>query len=133
MKVSEVKIGTLLDMDGNVFYVSEYQYVTNGTNTVILTKLKNIETDREEEKVFNAEDEVEKAEIIEVEALYSYSDENFAFFTDTNTKQIHKVNKKVVLDLSDTYETENPYKLQYAHDKLVKVIAPSYLDKLVSE
>ena len=41
MKVSEIKIGTVLEMENAVYYVNEYQYVTNGTNTVVLTKLKN--------------------------------------------------------------------------------------------
>ena len=129
MKVSEIKIGTVLEMENAVYYVNEYQYVTNGTNTVVLTKLKNIETDSEIEKVLNLEDEVVALELIEKEALYSYSDDRFAYFTDIETKEIYKTAKQDI----NGYEVDAPYKLQFCKDRLVKIVPPSYLTKLITE
>ena len=129
MKVSEIKIGTVLEMENAVYYVNEYQYVTNGTNTVVLTKLKNIETDNEIEKVLNLEDDVVSLEIVEKEALYSYSDDSFAYFTDVESKEIYKTAKLAL----DGYEIDAPYKLQFCKDKLVKIVPPSYLTKLITD
>ena len=129
MKVSEIKIGTVLEMENAVYYVNEYQYVTNGTNTVVLTKLKNIENDSEIEKVLNLEDEVTSLEVVEKEALYSYSDDSFAYFTDVETKEIYKTSKQEI----NGYESDVPYKLQFCKDKLVKIVPPSYLTKLITE
>ena len=129
MKVSEIKIGTVLEMENAVYYVNEYQYVTNGTNTVVLTKLKNIETDSEIEKVLNLEDDVISLELIEKEALYSYSDDSFAYFIDVETKETYKTAKQDI----NGYEVDAPYKLQFCKDRLVKIVPPSYLTKLITE
>ena len=133
MKVSEIKIGSVLELEEGVFYVNEYQYVSNGTNTVVLTKLKNIETEEEKEMVLNSEDEVTLVTLTEKEALYSYSDDSFAYFTDNESKETYKTSKTLVESLSGGYEVDVPYRLQFCKDKLVKIIPPSYLTKLITE
>lgn len=132
MKAAELKISTIVAVDDIVYYVNEYQYVTNGTSTVVLTKLKNIETDEEIEKIFSVEDEVDTVEVEEKELMYSYSDEHFAYFVDSE-KDIYKIDKSAISKVSDVCETDSPYRMQYCKGKLIKIIPPSYLDKLISE
>jgi elongation factor P len=83
--ITEVRPGTTIEIDGQIFLTVEYQHVKMAQRAWVRTKLKNLRTGAIFEKTFNVDEKVERAHIDRREMQYLYHDEDFYYFMDKET------------------------------------------------
>ena len=104
---NDLKNGLVLNMDGVLWTVVEFQHVKPGKGgAFVRTKLKNVLTGKVVDKTFNAGLKIETATVDKREMQYLYKDGDDWVFMDTTTyDQVH-VPDAVVGDMSK-YLLEN--------------------------
>ena len=80
--ITEVRPGTTIEIDGEIFYTVEYQHVKMAQRAWVRAKLKNLRTGAIFEKTFNVDEKVERAHIDRREMQYLYHDEDMYHFMD---------------------------------------------------
>lgn len=79
------KLGTIIKINNEPYVVIESQHSKSArSKACVRTKLKNLITNSTIEKTFNASDKIEPAEMERTKASFLYSDNNEAFFMDSN-------------------------------------------------
>lgn len=104
---NDIKNGTVLKLDGNLWNVIEFQHVKPGKGgAFVRTKLKNVNTGKVVDKTFNAGAKVETTTVDRTEYQYLYQDGTDYVFMDNKTYEQVYVPAAVVGDASD-YMLEN--------------------------
>ena len=83
--ITEVRPGTTIEIDGDIFLTMEYQHVKMAQRAWVRAKLKNLRTGAIFEKTFNVDEKVERAHIDRKEMQYLYHDDDFYYFMDKET------------------------------------------------
>ena len=95
----EVKNGTCLLIEGQYYFVIEFQHVKPGKGAAFVrTKIKNVITGAVVEKTFNPNDKYPTAYIERRDMEYSYSDGDLYYFMDTETWEQIPIGKAVLGD-----------------------------------
>ena len=83
--------GQTLDIDGNLFTITQYQHVKPGKGQAFVkTKLKNVKSGAVTEKTFRADEKVNLAVLDKREMQYLYEDDAGLVFMDNESyEQIH--------------------------------------------
>jgi elongation factor P len=104
---NDLKNGLVLNLDGQLWAVVEFQHVKPGKGgAFVRTKLKNVLTGKVVEKTFNAGVKVETATVDRREMQYLYRDGEDWVFMDSTTYDQIPVPNSVVGDASN-YLLEN--------------------------
>jgi elongation factor P len=83
---NDLKNGMVLNIDGQLWAVVEFQHVKPGKGPAFVrTKLKNVESNKTVDKTFNAGTKVETATVDRRTMQYLYNDGNSYVFMDTGT------------------------------------------------
>ncbi len=87
---NDLKNGTVLNLDGQLWTVIEFQHVKPGKGgAFVRTKLKNVLTGKVVDRTFNAGTKIETANVDKREMQYLYSDgDDFVFMDSTDYDQI---------------------------------------------
>lgn len=90
ISVNDVRNGTTIEMDGNVFQVIEFQHVKPGKGAAFVrTKLKNVRTGSVVETTFRAGEKVGKANIERRDYQFLYAGQgSWAFMNNETYEQI---------------------------------------------
>ena len=104
---NDLKNGLVLNIDGNLWTVVEFQHVKPGKGgAFVRTKLKNVLTGKVVDRTFNAGLKVETATVDKREMQYLYKDGEDWVFMDTQTYDQLHVPSPVVGEMSK-YLLEN--------------------------
>ncbi|MFC5382387.1 elongation factor P [Aquipuribacter nitratireducens] len=99
---NDLKNGMVLNIDGNLWSVVEFQHVKPGKGPAFVrTKLKNVLSGKVVDKTFNAGIKVETATVDKRDMQYLYADGDDFVFMDSSTYDQMHVGKDVVADASD--------------------------------
>jgi elongation factor P len=83
---NDLKNGLVLNLDGNLWAVVEFQHVKPGKGgAFVRTKLKNVLSGKVVDKTFNAGTKVDTATVDKRDMQYLYKDGTDYVFMDTNT------------------------------------------------
>lgn len=83
---NDIKNGTVLKIDGNLWSVIEFQHVKPGKGgAFVRTKLRNVTSGKVVDKTFNAGAKVETATVDRSDYQYLYQDGDSYVFMDTKT------------------------------------------------
>jgi elongation factor P len=83
---NDLKNGMVLNIDGQLWAVVEFQHVKPGTGPAFVrTKLKNVESNKTVDKTFNAGTKVETATVDRRTMQYLYNDGNSYVFMDVQS------------------------------------------------
>ncbi|HUS21691.1 MAG TPA: elongation factor P [Aeromicrobium sp.] len=94
---NDLKNGTVLNLDGQLWAVVEFQHVKPGKGPAFVrTKLKNVESGKVVDKTFNAGTKVETANVDKRTMQYLYNDGTSYVFMDTNTYEQTEVRPDIV-------------------------------------
>ncbi|HEY5530604.1 MAG TPA: elongation factor P [Candidatus Anoxymicrobiaceae bacterium] len=87
---ADFRNGLVLDMDGALFRIVEFQHVKPGKGAAFVrTKLKNVETGQVVDKTFRAGEKVEEAILEHRKMQFLYLDgENYVFMDMVNYEQV---------------------------------------------
>lgn len=89
LKITELKPNVLIEIDGKPFLVlsASHQILGRG-HGMTTTKLKNLETGAQKERVFRGEETVKEANLTKIKATYLYQDgKNFYFMNKQTYEQ----------------------------------------------
>lgn len=97
ISVNDVRNGTTIEIDGNVFQVIEFLHVKPGKGAAFVrTKLKNVRTGGVVETTFRAGEKVAKAQIDRREFQYLYSGQgSWAFMNTESYEQIELTDEQI--------------------------------------
>ena len=120
---NDLKNGLVLNIDGQLWTVVEFQHVKPGKGgAFVRTKLKNVLTGKVVDKTFNAGVKVETSNVDKREMQYLYKDGTDFVFMDTSTYDQLHVGDTVVGDAAK-YLLENQAAIVATHDG-----APLYVE-----
>ena len=104
---NDLKNGLVLNIDGQLWTVIEFQHVKPGTGPAFVSsKLKNVLTGKVVERTFNAGVKVETASVDKREMNYLYNDGSGFVFMDNQNYEQMTLTEEVVGDAKD-YLLEN--------------------------
>jgi elongation factor P len=96
---NDLKNGMVLNIDGQLWAVTEFQHVKPGKGPAFVrTKLRNVESGKNVDRTFNAGTKVETANVDKRTMQYLYNDGTSFIFMDTSTYDQLEVPPEVVGD-----------------------------------
>ncbi len=113
---NDLKNGTVLNLDGNLWSVVEFQHVKPGKGgAFVRTKLKNVLSGKVVDRTFNAGSKVDTATVDKRDMQYLYKDgEDFVFMDSATYDQLH-VSAATVGDAAN-YMLESTEAIVATHD-----------------
>ena len=97
MNAQDIKSGTCIRMDGQLYFVIEFLHVKPGKgNTFMRTKLKNVVDGRVLERRFNIGEKLEDVRVERRPYQYLYADGNDDIFMNNETFEQVPINKELV-------------------------------------
>jgi len=113
---NDIKNGTVLNLDGQLWTVIEFQHVKPGKGgAFVRTKLKNVLSGKVVDRTFNAGAKIETANVDKRDMQYLYRDGDDFIFMDTVTYDQLPVAAATVGSASD-YMLENQNAIVATHD-----------------
>jgi elongation factor P len=113
---NDIKNGTVLNLDGQLWTVIEFQHVKPGKGgAFVRTKLKNVLSGKVVDRTFNAGAKIETANVDKRDMQYLYRDGDDFIFMDTVTYDQLPVGAATVGSASD-YMLENQNAIVATHD-----------------
>ena len=113
---NDLKNGIVLNIDGQLWTVVEFQHVKPGKGAAFVrTKLKNILTGKVVDRTFNAGVKVETANVDKRDMTYLYNDGSTYIFMDKDTYDQVSLNEETVGDAVN-YMLENQEAVVAMHE-----------------
>ncbi len=113
---SDLKNGTVLNLDGQLWSVIWFQHHKPGKGGAVMrTKLKNVMSGKVVDKTFNADMKIETANVDKRSMTYLYNDGDSYVFMDTDTYEQTHVQPETVSDASH-YLLENQNAIVAVHE-----------------
>ncbi len=117
ISTNDLKNGTVLDLDGQLWQVIWFQHHKPGKgNTVVRSKLKHVLSGKVVDKTFNSDTKVESANVDRREMQYLYQDGDAYVFMDTTSYDQVSIPADTVGDAAD-YMLENQNALVALHEE----------------
>ena len=129
---NDLKNGMVLNIDGQLWSVVEFQHVKPGKGPAFVrTKLKSIESGKVVDKTFNAGTKVETANVDKRTMQYLYNDGSSFVFMDTSTYDQIEVNPDAMGSTTD-YLLENQEAIVATNDgRVLYVELPASVELVV--
>ena len=129
---SEFKPGLKVTVNGSPFEIIENFFVKPGKGQAFTRlKLKNIKNGRILEKTVKSGETLEKADVIEKEVQYLYSDDSTWYFIDTKTFDQVYIGKEIVGQNTKWLKAQDICTLILYDDCPVTLILPNFVELLV--
>jgi elongation factor P len=113
---NDLKNGIVLNIDGQLWTVVEFQHVKPGKGAAFVrTKLKNVMTGKVVDRTFNAGVKVETANVDKRDMTYLYNDGSAFIFMDKDTYDQVSLNEETVGDAVN-YMLENQEAVVAMHE-----------------
>lgn len=99
---NDIKNGTVLDLDGQLWQVLWFQHHKPGKgNTVVRTKIKNVVNGKVVDRTFPADTKIDMAQVDRSDMQYLYEDGAGYVFMDTTTYDQLTLSAEIVGDAKD--------------------------------
>ena len=126
--VTDLKKGTIIQLDGKPFKVVEYaQKVMGRGGSIVNVRLKNLIDGSMIPKTFKDAEKIAPAEVNSQTVQYLYSDGNqFHFMNPTSFEQF-QLNEDLVDNAAPYLKEASEVELQFFNDKIINVALPNNL------
>jgi len=131
---NDLKNGMVLNIDGQLWSVVEFQHVKPGKGPAFVrTKLKNVESGKTVDKTFNAGTKVETANVDKRSMQYLYNDGSSYVFMDVVTYDQIEVTPEIVGDAKN-FMLENQEAIVATNEgRVLYVELPASVELLIAE
>ncbi len=131
---NDLKNGLVLNLDGQLWSVVEFQHVKPGKGPAFVrTKLKNVESGKTVDKTFNAGTKVETASVDKRTMQYLYNDGTSYVFMDTQTYEQLEVPPEIVGDAKN-FMLENQDAIVATNEgRVLYIELPAAVELLIAE
>lgn len=130
---TDLKKGTVIQLDGQPFRVIEYsQKVMGRGGSIVNVKLKNLVTGAVIPKTFKGQEKIEPAEVSNRTVQYLYADGEGFHFMDPESFEQFQLPTEDMEDAGDYLKEGDEVQLQFFGDKVINVELPKSLYLLVT-
>lgn len=133
---TDLKKGTVIQMDGKPFRVIEYgQKVMGRGGSIVNVRLKNLLDGSVVPKTFKGQDKIESAEVSNKTVQYLYSDGATFFFMDPASFEQYELSSDIVDTAVNYLKEGDTLQLQFFSDRVINVELPKniYLEVTYAE
>lgn len=125
---TDLKKGTVIQLDGQPFRVIEYsQKVMGRGGSIVNVKLKNLVTGAVIPKTFKGQEKIEPAEVSNRTVQYLYADGEGFHFMDPESFEQFQLPTDDMEDAGDYLKEGDEVQLQFFGDKVINVELPKSL------
>ncbi|HVP57795.1 MAG TPA: elongation factor P [bacterium] len=131
---NDLRSGLVLEIDGTLFFVVEFQHVKPGKGgAFVRIKLKNVDTGRVIERTFNAGEKVKDVRLDRVEMQYLYKgDEEYCFMNRQTYDQV-ALSEQLLEEASLMIKEGDLVTVLMRENEPVAVELPTFVDLKVAE
>lgn len=130
---TDLKKGTVIQLDGQPFCVTDYnQKVMGRGGSIVNVKLKNLVTGAVIPKTFKGQEKIEPAEVSNRTVQYLYADGEGFHFMDPESFEQFQLPTEDMEDAGDYLKEGDEVQLQFFGDKVINVELPKSLFLLVT-
>ena len=134
ISASEFKNGITMELDGNLFVISDFQHVKPGKGAAFVrTTLKNIVTGNVVERTFRPTEKMPRAHIDRKDMQYLYKDGDLCFFMDTESFEQMELNASDVGDSLNFVKENEMVKILSHNGNVFGIEAPMFVELAVVE
>ena len=131
---NDIKNGMVLDMDGKLVQIVEFQHVKPGKGPAFVrTKVRNVRTGAVVEKTFRAGEKVERVTIDNREMQYLYRDGDDYVFMDNETYEQRHVGSSALGDTAKFLVDGAAVQLRLHGEEIVGSELPASVELTVAE
>lgn len=131
---SEFRNGTRLEIDGQPYYIVEFQHVKPGKGgAFVRTKLKNYKTGGVIDRTFRSGERLPEPNLDEREMQFLYAGGDAYTFMDTSSYEQFTYDKKQLGENTDLLKENTDVKILLYHDEPIAVELPVFLEQKVVE
>lgn len=125
---TDLKKGTVIQLDGKPFRVVEYsQKVMGRGGSIVNVKLKNLTDGSVIPKTFKGQEKIEPAEVTTKVVQYLYSDGNDYHFMDPSSFEQFQLGSDIVDTATQFLKEGDELNLQFFGDRVINVELPKNL------
>lgn len=125
---TDLKKGTVLQIDGTPYRVTEYaQKVMGRGGSIVNVRLKNLIDGSVIPKTFKGADKIERAEVSSKTVQYLYNDGSTFFFMDPESFEQFELTADIVDTAKDYLKEGDMLQLQFFGEKVINVELPKNL------
>ena len=125
---TDLKKGTVLQIDGTPYRVTEYaQKVMGRGGSIVNVRLKNLIDGSVIPKTFKGADKIERAEVTSKTVQYLYNDGTTFFFMDPESFEQFELPADIVDTAKDYLKEGDMLQLQFFGEKVINVELPKNL------
>lgn len=130
---TDLKKGTVIQLDGQPFRVSDYnQKVMGRGGSIVNVKLKNLVTGAVIPKTFKGQEKIEPAEVSNRTVQYLYADAEGFHFMDPESFEQFQLPTEDMEDAGDYLKEGDEVQLQFFGEKVINVELPKSLYLVVT-
>lgn len=131
---NDLKNGLKLLIDGSPMVVIENEFVKPGKGQAFnRVKLRNLKNGRIVEKTFKSGESIDIADVLEVNASYSYFDGDFYVFMNNETFEQYNVNKLALTDSKKWIKEQDQCNITLFNGEAINVIPPNFVKLRIIE
>jgi elongation factor P len=131
---NEFKAGLKILLDGNPMSIIDSEFVKPGKGQAFnRVKLRNLKTGRVIEKTFKSGESVQSADIVELEATYSYFDGEFYVFMHNETFEQYSVGEIALAEAKKWIKEQDNCMLTLFNGEIISVVAPNFVQLKIVE
>lgn len=131
---SEFRNGTRLEIDGEPFYIVEFQHVKPGKGgAFVRTKLKGYKTGNVIDRTFRSGEKFDEPNLEEREMQFLYSGGDDYTFMDTETYEQFTYHKSQLSGSTDLLKENTIVKILLYHEQPIALELPIFLELNVAE
>lgn len=133
IKPTDVRAGTKLEFDGEVYVCTKYEHVSPGKGQAFIRiKVKHIKSGRVLEKTIKSNDSVEKATLIPRKVEFLYRDEQLHFM-DNDTYEQFSLDPEALMGKDVWLKDNTEITLLLWNDEPVDIEIPTFMELTVIE
>lgn len=123
--ITDLKKGTIFQMDGTPYRVVEYaQKVMGRGGSIVNVKIKSLTDGKVLDKTFKGNEAVEPADVTTQKVQYLYNDGSTFFFMNDETYEQFEVSTEIVGDYAGYMKEGDPINLQLFNGQVINVELP---------
>lgn len=125
---TDLKKGTVVELDGKPFRVVEYaQKVMGRGGSIVNVRIKNLIDGSVLQKTFKGQDKIEPAEVINRTVQYLYNDGNIFYFMDPESFEQFELASDLVEHVALYLKEGDNVALQFFNERVINVELPKNL------
>lgn len=133
IKPTDVRSGTKLEFDGEVYECTKYEHVSPGKGQAFIRiKIKHFKTGRVLEKTIKSNDTLERAELVPREVQFLYRDEMLNFMDNSSYEQF-ALPPEALMGKDKWLKENTDITLLFHNDEPVDVEIPTFIVLKVTE